>query len=136
MQNQAFTLSSDFDRKIFVTKLNLSIVLMENNADNPWLILVPMVNNVIDLTDLSLDRQVELLSEINKCAKAIKEIYKPYKLNIASLGNVTPQLHIHIQARFKNDRHFPKPLFGLDANTFATKALAQDQAALIKSKIF
>jgi diadenosine tetraphosphate (Ap4A) HIT family hydrolase len=132
-------LHSDFASKTPVTKLQHSIVLMEDCQPNPWLIIVPDTGksplDAVDITDLDFDLQVKILHEVNICANVIKAMFKPYKLNIASFGNVTPQLHIHIQARFKHDEHFAKPLFGLVNRGFTDSQTRLEAALAIKNAI-
>ena len=96
----------------FIGDLELSKVLLMNDANYPWLILVPRQNNLKDIVDLSFDNQIILLKEINFVAEILKKEFECDKLNIANLGNVVSQLHIHVIARRKNDATFPKPVWG------------------------
>jgi diadenosine tetraphosphate (Ap4A) HIT family hydrolase len=97
---------------IVIAKLDLSYLLLYNDSNYPWLILVPKVNEIYDLTDLEFSDQQKLLKEINICSDFLKKNFTVDKLNIASLGNIVKQLHIHIIARTKNDQAFPKPVWG------------------------
>lgn len=78
----------------------------------PWLILVPRVANVREWPDLSTEQQWQLQSEINACARALQQVF-PHgeKLNIAALGNVVPQLHIHVILRHAGDAAWPAPVW-------------------------
>ncbi|MDA7705507.1 HIT family protein [Rickettsiales bacterium] len=107
-----FTLDQRLENDCFLIKeLKLSKLLLMNNKLYPWFILVPKRNNMKEITDLEfLDQQI-LLKEINDISKIIQNNYNPDKLNIAALGNVVPQLHIHIIARYKNDKTFPNPVW-------------------------
>jgi diadenosine tetraphosphate (Ap4A) HIT family hydrolase len=96
----------------FIGDLELCKVLLMNDANYPWLILVPRQNNLKDIIDLSFDDQIILLKEINFVAEILKKEFECDKLNIANLGNVVSQLHIHVIARKKNDITFPKPVWG------------------------
>ena len=96
----------------FIGDLELCKVLLMNDANYPWLILVPRQNNLKDIIDLSFDDQIILLKEINFVAEIFKKEFEFDKLNIANLGNVVSQLHIHVIARKKNDITFPKPVWG------------------------
>ena len=96
----------------FVCDLAISKLLLMNNSNYPWLILVPRKNNLVELTDLNFEEQTQVLREINLVTKILQKKFKPHKLNIAALGNVVRQLHIHVIARFENDNVFPKPVFG------------------------
>jgi diadenosine tetraphosphate (Ap4A) HIT family hydrolase len=96
----------------FIADLELCKVLLMNDANYPWLILVPRQNNLKDIIDLSFDDQIILLKEINFVAEILKKEFEFDKLNIANLGNVVSQLHIHVIARKKNDATFPRPVWG------------------------
>jgi len=96
----------------FIADLELCKVLLMNDANYPWLILVPRQNNLKEIIDLSFDDQIILLKEINFVAEILKKEFEFDKLNIANLGNVVSQLHIHVIARKKNDITFPKPVWG------------------------
>jgi len=98
----------------FVADLEFSQLLLMNNANFPWLILVPRKNDISEITDLELQEQILLLKEINLVSQIMKSIFIPEKINIAALGNIVKQLHIHIIARYKNDIAWPKPVFGED----------------------
>lgn len=96
----------------FICDLSISSLLLMNDANYIWLILVPRKPNLIEITDLSFAEQTEVLQEINSVAKILKEEFLADKLNIANLGNVVSQLHIHVIARKKTDATFPKPVWG------------------------
>ena len=96
----------------FIGNLNLSQLLLMNDSNYPWLILVPAVPNATELIDLKLEEQHQLLQEINQISQLLKENFTIDKLNIATLGNVVSQLHIHIIGRNKNDVSFPNPVWG------------------------
>lgn len=96
----------------FVCDLELSCVLLMDDARFPWLILVPRRANLRELTDLDIAAQQRLLSEINRCARAVQALFTPDKLNIAALGNMVAQLHVHIIARRADDAAWPHPVWG------------------------
>ena len=96
-----------------VGDLALSRVLLMNDARFPWLILVPRQPGLRDLIDLSHDAQHALLDEINRCAHVLHALDKPDKLNIAALGNVVAQLHVHVIARFTRDAAWPRPVWSV-----------------------
>jgi len=93
--------------------LPLSRVLIIKDSNYPWLLLVPRRDEVSDITDLNEVEQAQLMTEINRVGLALKAITKPEKLNIAALGNVVPQLHIHIIARRTTDAAWPRPVWGV-----------------------
>lgn len=103
------TLESD---SFFVKELQLSQLRLINNQDFLWVILVPKVSGVVEMIDLS-DAEYNLLNhEIKTVSKALKNEYADSKLNIAALGNVVSQLHVHIIVRFRDDKLFPAPVWG------------------------
>ena len=96
-----------------VGDLALSRVLLATDANYPWLILVPRRAGASELIDLEENEQVQLLGEIAATAQALKETVACDKLNIAALGNMVAQLHVHVIARAKNDAAWPKPVWGV-----------------------
>jgi diadenosine tetraphosphate (Ap4A) HIT family hydrolase len=94
-----------------VCDLALSCVLAMNDANFPWLILVPRRLGVSEIIDLG-DEQSSLMGEISLVSRALKDESRCDKLNVAAIGNVVPQLHIHIVARRKDDAAWPKPIWG------------------------
>lgn len=96
----------------FIKDLKISQLLLMNDRQYFWFILVPKKENLVELIDLSFDEQKIILAEINEVSKILKEEFKVDKINIATLGNVVKQLHIHVIGRFKNDEVFPKPVWG------------------------
>ena len=111
--------------------LELSRVLLMDDARFPWLILVPRRANARDLIDLSREDQHILLDEIDRCARVLQTLDRPDKLNIAALGNVVAQLHVHVIARFTGDAAWPRPIWGVgDRMTYSADALRNRQATL------
>jgi len=96
-----------------VGDLPLCRVLAINAADYPWLILVPRHAGVTEIIDLG-DDATKLMSEIAQASRVLKATTKCDKLNVAAIGNVVPQLHVHIVARWKTDPLWPKPVWGAD----------------------
>ena len=82
-------------------------VLLKNNADYPWLILVPRQNGLCDMDDLSPELRHQLIDEITQLSILVKAYFKPDKLNVGTLGNIVSQLHIHIVARYSHDNLWP-----------------------------
>jgi diadenosine tetraphosphate (Ap4A) HIT family hydrolase len=107
----------------FVCDLKLSQLLAMNDANFPWLILVPRRAGASELFDLGAE-QSALLDELAQVSRALKEITQCDKLNVAAIGNLVPQLHIHIVARRRDDAAWPKPVWG------ALPPRAYDPAAL------
>lgn len=84
-----------------------------DDANHPWLILVPRVENAIELIDLDAAQQTQLMQEIDRTSRALQAAVKPHKLNVAALGNQVPQLHVHVIARFQDDIAWPRPVWGM-----------------------
>ena len=96
-----------------VGELELSRVLLMNDLRFPWLILVPRLAGLRELVELSRDQQHLLLDEINRVAHVLHAIVHPDKMNIATLGNVVSQFHVHVIARHVADAAWPKPIWGV-----------------------
>ncbi len=110
-----FELNSALEKdSIFIAELALSQARLIDNNDYPWIILVPRLPNITEITDLAPEEYSLLNQEIRKVAKIMQSEFSPDKLNIAMIGNMVPQLHVHIIARFKNDKLFPKPVWGCE----------------------
>jgi len=92
--------------------LPFSELLLIDDARYPWVILVPRIAGARELIDLDEGDQRLLLGEIDRVARALESLLHPDKLNIAALGNVVPQLHVHVIARFTSDAAWPNPVWG------------------------
>lgn len=97
---------------LFVKDLPFSQLRLMNDRRYLWLVLIPRCDDVTELLHLSPDQQQVLLQEVQIVSKVLHDWKRPDKLNIASLGNVVAQLHVHIIARYKNDASWPKPVWG------------------------
>src|SRR5215470_19286438 len=106
-----------------VGDLPLSRLLLSNDANYPWLLLVPRRPGVGEIIDLDEKDQSQLMIEIAHTSRSLKNVTACHKLNVAAIGNVVPQLHIHIVARQQDDPAWPKPVWG------AVPARAYDPAA-------
>ena len=98
---------------IDIGDLPLSKVLVIKDANYPWLMLVPRRPDKVEIIDLDEVEQAQLMTEINRVGRALKDITKCDKLNIAALGNVVPQLHVHVIARRSSDVAWPRPVWGV-----------------------
>ena len=90
----------------------LSQVLIIKDANYPWLLLVPRRPAIVEIIDLDEVEQAQLMVEIARVGRALKDVTQCDKLNIAALGNAVPQLHVHVIARRKTDKAWPKPVWG------------------------
>ena len=96
-----------------LAQFGLCEVRLMDDANHPWLILVPRVENAVEVIDLDASQQAQLMQEIDRASRALQVAVKPHKLNVAALGNVVPQLHIHVIARFHDDIAWPRPVWGM-----------------------
>ena len=116
--------------------LPLSRVLVIDDANYPWLLLVPRRPDLVELIDLDEVERAQLMTEIAMVARALKEVTQCDKLNIAALGNVVPQLHVHLIARRKGDAAWPKPVWGVAPALAHDKQELADFLDALKSKIW
>ena len=98
---------------ISIADLPLSRLLLSCDANYPWLLLVPRRVGASEIIDLDQADQAQLMAEIDTVSRALKAVTVCDKLNIAAIGNVVPQLHIHIVARRHDDPAWPKPVWGV-----------------------
>ena len=96
-----------------VCDLSLCTMLLMNDSQYPWLILVPKVKDIREVIDLTPSQQQILWQESAMVSKALQCVCNPDKLNVAALGNMVPQLHIHHIARFTTDKAWPAPVWGV-----------------------
>ena len=97
---------------IAIGDLALCRVLLNDDGNYPWLILVPRRDGLVELTDLDESGRTTLMQEIAQVSAALKAHTRCHKLNVAALGNVVAQLHIHVIARFPTDPAWPNPVWG------------------------
>ncbi|HEY6941629.1 HIT family protein [Dokdonella sp.] len=108
----------------------LSRVLLMDDARFPWLILVPRIAGARELFDLDPADRASLLAELDGVGRALESLLHPDKMNIAALGNVVPQLHVHVIARYTTDAAWPQPVWGHGERVrHAPLALAERVAA-------
>jgi diadenosine tetraphosphate (Ap4A) HIT family hydrolase len=131
----AFTLDPRLEADTLpVGDLPLSSVLLMDDARFPWLILVPRRFAVSEVTDLTEADALILMGEIRLATGVMMELSKPDKVNVGALGNVVPQLHVHVVGRFRSDPAWPGPVWGHGARTaypaHAAAALVERAASL------
>lgn len=116
------TLAAD---SVPVTSLELSDVRLMRDARYPWALLIPRVPNVRDAYQLDPGQQQTLTRESAQLSRALMALFAPFKLNVAALGNVVPQLHLHHIARSPGDAAWPRPVWGVgDAVPYTDEQLA------------
>lgn len=106
-----FELHPNFSSKLFIKEFPLSLVFLEDNYYYPWLILVPKRSGCSKLMDLAMIDQIQLIKELDTVQNFLWKEFKPKQLNVAALGNKTPQLHIHVIARFETDPAWPSTVW-------------------------
>lgn len=95
----------------FVTDLALCQVRLSHNAAFPWILLIPQRDEVTEIIDLDIADQQILMQEIALASEVMRRLFQPNKLNVASLGNIVPQLHVHVVARYETDDAWPHPIW-------------------------
>lgn len=114
-----------------VIELALCEVRLMDDANHPWLVLVPKVPDAVELIDLTAAQRTLLTAEIDDAARVLKALFQPDKLNVAALGNLVPQLHLHVIARYRDDIAWPRPVWGAaNARPYAPEELVERVAAL------
>lgn len=106
-----------------VTELGLCHVRLMNNKKFPWLILIPQVAGAVEWIDLTREQQHQLSDEIMITSHMLQALVTPDKLNVAALGNVVNQLHVHVIARYKTDAAWPNPVWGGASEAYAPAEL-------------
>ncbi|GLX81572.1 HIT domain-containing protein [Thalassotalea eurytherma] len=97
---------------VLIKELPLSNLMLMNNANHPWCILVPRVADVNDVYQLDWQDQQQLLNESSMLCEVMMQLFKGKKMNVAALGNMCPQLHVHHIVRFEGDIDWPHPVWG------------------------
>ena len=97
-----------------------------DDANYPWLVLVPRVAEAVELIDLDAAQRHALTDEIDRASRLLRDAFRPDKLNVAALGNLVPQLHVHVIARYRDDPAWPRPVWGMAAaRPYAEEALIE-----------
>jgi diadenosine tetraphosphate (Ap4A) HIT family hydrolase len=114
---------------VAVGDLALTRVLLNDDANYPWLILSPQRPGLVELIDLDAPSRAQLMTEIAEVSRVLREVTRCDKLNVAALGNTVAQLHVHVIARFRSDAAWPNPVWGKAArkpydNASRTKLIA------------
>ena len=104
-----------------IIELKLCSIRLHDNSKFPWVILIPKRNKITDISDLNSRDQILLMKEIVHVSKVMKKLFKTSKLNIEKIGNMVPQLHIHIIARSNKDSTWPLSVWVVKGKNY-TKA--------------
>lgn len=123
----SFQLDPQLERDtVHVADWHLCQVRLMNDNRYPWVILIPKVSDIAEVHELAEEQQHLLLRESVRLSKALDQLFAPHKLNVAALGNMIRQLHIHHIVRFESDASFPRPVWGVgDAVPYDADALDQ-----------
>jgi len=116
---------------IEIFEFPLCKVLLMNDRQYPWFILVPKVNDILDVYELEWEQQTQALNESSLLSEVLMGIYKGKKMNTGALGNLCPQLHIHHIVRFENDIAWPKPIWG----AFPAIPYTEEEIQQVKDKV-
>lgn len=115
--------------------LSLSLLLMMDDATWPWVILVPQRASIREIHELSVADRAILIDEVAKVSEAMAMLFAPDKLNVAALGNVVSQLHVHVVARFRDDPAWPAPVWGKLPPVHYEPAAAAALTARLRSEL-
>ena len=107
----------------YIADLKLCSVRLIDNSKFPWIILIPNRKKITDITELNSKDQILLMKEIVFCSKIMKIKFRTSKLNVEKIGNIVPQLHIHIIARSKNDNTWPLSVWVVKGKPYIKKDL-------------
>jgi diadenosine tetraphosphate (Ap4A) HIT family hydrolase len=88
-------------------------VVLVDDADYPGFCRVICNAHIAEMTDLAIPQRSAMMMTVCKVEQALREVLHPDKINLASLGNLTPHLHWHVIPRYRNDKHFPQPIWGM-----------------------
>jgi diadenosine tetraphosphate (Ap4A) HIT family hydrolase len=105
--------------------LKLCTVRLHDNSKFPWIMLIPKRKNINDITDLNSKDQMLLMKEIVFSSKVMKKLFKTTRLNVEKVGNIVPQLHIHIIARYKKDKSWPFSVWVVKGKNYSVKNLKE-----------
>ncbi|MDB3953333.1 HIT family protein [Alphaproteobacteria bacterium] len=117
---------------IEIVALRLSRVLLLNDSRFPWLILVPDRPGVTELHALNAADKMILISELTVCSRVLESLHRPDKINIGALGNLVPQLHIHVVARFETDAAWPGPVWGFGERQPYSTSVSEDTVTSLR----
>ena len=118
-----------------VAVFDLCELRLMDDANYPWLVLVPRLPDAHELIDLDQAQRHVLTDEIDRAARALRDAVHPHKLNVAALGNLVPQLHVHVIARFEHDPAWPSPVWGRVAARPYTPEMLVERIALLQEAL-
>ena len=118
-----------------VRDLELSAVRLMRDANYPWLLLLPRRDGLAEIVDLTPEERTLLMAEIGLASAALRAVVRCDKLNVAALGNVVRQLHVHVIARTIGDAAWPRPVWGAAESKAYPAGEAETLAAAIAARL-
>ena len=112
-----------YNSSYHIADLKLCSLRLHDNFRFPWVILIPKRKNIRDISELNSRDQILLMKEIVKVSKVMKKLFKTNKLNVEKIGNIVPQLHVHIIARRKKDKTWPLSVWVTKPKSYKKKEL-------------
>ena len=106
-----------------ITELILCTIRLHDNNKFPWIILIPKRNKITDISDLNSKDQILLTKEIVYVSKIMKKLFKTSRLNVEKIGNIVPQLHIHVIARTKKDSSWPLSVWVIKGKKYSKQPM-------------
>ena len=120
-----FKINKKFNNSSYhITDLKLCSIRLHDNIRFPWVILIPKRKHITDISELNSKDQILLIKEIVKVSKIMKKLFKTNKLNVEKIGNIVPQLHVHIIARTKKDKTWPLSVWVVKGKNYSKKDLS------------
>ena len=117
-----FKLLGALAKKADIIELTNSIIKLESgHRDCPWIFVIPKAKNNGNLTDLTSEEQAKLFEDLSLASDVMKELFSPNRINIALIGNKTPQLHAHIVCRYEKDPYWPETIWGKPESPLSEK---------------
>lgn len=95
-----------------IAESELNLLLLMNDTHYPWFVLVPKVNDIKEIHQLTEPQQIQFIKESSYLSETLSILFSADKMNVAALGNMCPQLHIHHVVRYKSDAAWPAPIWG------------------------
>jgi len=110
---------------VIIGEFDLSLLLLSKDANYPWCILVPKVEDIFEIHHLGEEEQLQLMRESCRLSEVMTSIFDADKMNVAALGNMVRQLHIHHIVRFMDDAAWPQPIWGkFEGKEYSAEELA------------
>ncbi|MFT5220787.1 MAG: diadenosine tetraphosphate (Ap4A) HIT family hydrolase [Gammaproteobacteria bacterium] len=121
---------------VLLGRFPLSYLLLMNDSQYPWFILVPDRENICEIYQLAPDDRVQLYAESDQLSRFIMEYYAGEKLNLGAIGNLVPQLHLHHVVRFQSDPAWPKPVWGaMPAKPYSDEIIGLTKTAFTNASL-